>query len=185
MKYRFVLAVIVVSILLCSSCVVLSLEPWFSTDVQVFEERLLGKWGDADDYWKFKRGPRNSYVATLSEQGEGDVRFRATLGSIEGAYYLDGVVQNGLLDPDDPEWMHLAHFLGRLEFGRDKIRLRVLNTDRMDRMEEMIEAGHLSGTATEDGELVIVSSTETLQSFLAEHGQDEDLWDEEDWLPRM
>jgi hypothetical protein len=49
----------------------------------------------------------------------------------------------------------------------------------------MIEAGHLSGAENEDEELVIVSSTETLQSFIAEHGQDADLWNEEDWIPRM
>jgi len=86
------------------------------------------------------------------------------------------------VDPDDPEWMHFAHFLVRLELERDKIRLTSFNTDRL---EEMIEAGHLSGAANEDGDLVIISSTETLQSFLAEHGQDADLWDEENWLPRM
>ena len=179
MKYRFVLAVIVVSILLCNSCVVMSLEPWFSTDVQVFEERLLGKWGDSGECWKFKRGPRNTYVVT-GIFFKDYVRYRATLGSIEGAYYLDGVIQEP--DPDQPEWMHFVHFLVRLEFERDKIRLGPLNTDRM---EEMIKADHLSGTATEDDALVIVSSTETLQSFIAEHGHDADLWDVEDWLPRM
>jgi len=160
----------------------LSLEPWFNSDVQVFEERLLGKWGDTGEFWKFKRGPRNTYVVTLHED-DGYIRYRAILGNIEGAYYLDGVTQKVMpADEKAPEWMYVAHFLVRLEFERDKIRLTVLN---MDRLEEMIEAGYLSGAEGEDEELVIVSSTETLQSFIAEHGQDADLWDEEDWIPRM
>ncbi len=174
---RFVRVFLTLPLLLCASCVAYSLEPWFGSEVQAFEPKLLGTWVGEEEAFIFDRAPEDTYRVTWNT-GDGVYVYRARLGNIKGTLYLDAVREDRSRDPGEEslsEWQYNAHLLVRVRLEEGGLHLDI---PEIERLAEMIEAGHLSGAPTEDDSLVIVSQTPTLQRFLSDHGRDAGLWDE-------
>jgi len=184
MRHRIVRILLLSSLPFCVACEVASLEPWFGDDVRVFDERLLGTWRGDDLVFEVERGPENGYIVHVSD-GEERFEYKAVLAKIEGRHYVDHVFVKPSPSPDDdppPEWFYYVHSLVSLELAADKIRVRDLNEDRV---QALIDAGALHGAENGRDQLIILSSTERLESFLASHAKDTDLWDDGEWFERL
>jgi hypothetical protein len=179
-----VLVVVIVSIGLHSSCLSYSLYPWFGKEVQTFDERLLGKWGDEEESYVVKRGPKQTYLIT----GQDDLNkteFRAVLAKIGDGYYLDLKTRKSTDTLD--AWELEAHLLCKLAIEPDRLRVVCLDDEKV---EEMVDAGELRGARVQPDKFLIVSGTEKLQEFITKHGPEASIWieaeeEEENWLARM
>jgi len=179
-----VLVIVILSIALHGSCFSYSLYPWFGKEVQTFDERLLGKWGDEDESYIVTRGPEQTYLIT--EQNDQDkTDYRALLAKIGDDYYLDLKVEQSTDTLD--AWELKVHLLCKLAIEPDRLRVVCLDDEEV---EKMVGSGELRGARVEQGKFLIVSGTEELQKFVTKHGPKSAIWieeedEEENWLSRM
>ena len=181
---RLVLVIVIASIGLYGSCLSYALYPWFDKEVQTFDERLLGKWGDEEDFYIVTRGAEQTYLIT--EQNDQDkTDYRALLAKIGDGYYLDLKVEQSTDTLD--AWELKAHLLCKLAIEPDRLRVVCLDDEVV---EKRVASGELRGARVEQGKFLIVSGTEELQKFVAKHGPGSEIWIEEEdeaenWLSRM
>jgi hypothetical protein len=179
-----VLVIVVLAIGLHSSCFSYSLYPWFGKEVQTFDERLLGRWGNEEESYTVKRGSKKTYMITGHDERSKTV-FRAVLAEIGDHHYLDLKTEKST-DPLDA-WELEAHLLCKLEIEPERLRVVCLDGGKL---EAMVAAGELRGARVQEDKFLVVSGTEELQAFVTEHGPAADIWfaaeeEEENWLPRM
>jgi hypothetical protein len=181
-------AVAVLAVFSLSGCLVLSVEPFSSRDVETLDARIEGTWLDEDGAtWTFRRqGPDATYY-TLTDTRPADAHtgrvppadakrvqadFEARLFRVGDTVFLD-------LFPDSCEdcdandmWLaHMApmHAAFRIEFGKDELRIAAVD---LDHVESLINAGTLKvAHAFRDrghGEklLVLTPPSKQLQAFL-------------------
>jgi hypothetical protein len=176
--------VVSMGLLICAACVDRSLNPWFAEADTVFENWLLGKWTahteDETNTMTFTRGEGNSYRIEYLEEKQGSKAaehgfYEARLGRIDGVYYLDYQPAR-LTDRADAIMMIRTHGLARLDYGDNKLRIRVLNSGRLDKT---AKGGKLTEVkfAWMDDEVLLTSSTGELRRFLSTHAREEDLFD--------
>ena len=175
--------VVATSLLICAACVDRSLNPWFAEADTVFENWLLGKWAahteDETDTMTFTRGKGNSYRIEYLEERRGSKVpehgfYEARLGRIDGVYYLD-YQPAPLTDRTDAIILIRTHGLARLDYGDNKLRIRFLNSARLERA---AKEGKLTEVkfAWMDDDLLLTSSTEELRRFLSRHAREEDFF---------
>ena len=176
--------VVATSLLLCAACVDRSLNPWFAEADTVFENWLLGKWAvhtdDGTDTMIFTRGEGNSYrIEDLGEKRGSKATehsfYEARLGRIDGVYYLDYQPAR-LTDRADAIMTIRTHGLARLDYGDNKLRIRFLNSGRL---EKTAKEGKLTEVkfAWLDDEVLLTSSTEELRRFLSTHAREEEFFE--------
>jgi hypothetical protein len=150
----------------------------------VFENWLLGKWTahaeDETDTMTFTRGQGNSYrIDYLEDKPEAEKTARgfyeARLGRMDGVYYLDYQPVR-ITDRSDAILMVPTHGLARLDYADNKLRIRLLNSGRL---EKMAKEGKLSEVkfAWMDDEVLLTSSTADLRRFLSAHAREEEFFD--------
>jgi hypothetical protein len=160
----------ILAVLLAFSCV-RSLQPLYEDEDLVFEPRLLGTWtdGDGKDDWTFARGVGNEYILTcLTGEDEVKAKFRARLGKLGGAFFLDLFPEKGgaPMPKNDLLTMHLipAHTFWRVRFDGG-LHLDPFNADWL---KEGIREGRLKIPHVETpDEIILTASMPDLQAFLA------------------
>lgn len=175
--------VVATALLISAACVDRSLNPWFPETDRVFENGLLGKWiahaEDETDTMSFTRGEGNLYRIDFMEKRESREAkhgfYEGRLGRIDGVYYLD-YQPAPLTDRGDADLMVRAHGLARLDYGENKLRIRLLNSGRM---EKAAKEGKLTKVtfAWIDDEVLLTSGTQELRRLLLAHAGEEDFFD--------
>ncbi len=173
---------VIASLLSSTSC--FSLRPWFGEDKRVFDEALLGRWvGRPDDalaVYKVKPGPNTTYKVTWHEIDDKRAggEFVMALARIDGVNYLDLRGRGFFNEEDDDPWLTTTHLLMQLEFEEDALRIRSVDPDKLLKL---VENGKLKGVDVDRSPgTLIVSTTDKLQAFLADHGRTADIWLDED-----
>jgi hypothetical protein len=184
-RQTFLALLIVISLIaLHNSCLSYSLYPWFGKEVQTFDERLLGKWGNEAESYTVKRGPERTYLITAKDE-RNTTDFRAVLGKVGDSHYLDLKTEQSTeaLDP----WELEVHQLCKLAIEPDRLRVVCLDDEKL---EEMVDAGLLRGARVQKDKYLVVSGTPELQEFVTKHGPEAGIWikdeeEEKNWLARM
>ncbi len=178
-RRKSVLALAAVAALaLMPGCIVRSIHPWFGKLDVTFESELLGGWVGVGEGSRlamtFGRGEGNTYIVQyLNEDGRGV--FVGTLGKIAGEFYLDfrpveppqGI--DGLL-------LFPTHSLARLELGRDRLSVAVLNYEgvkaaaKRDRFKDYRHIWH------DEDEILFTAPAEDMRRFVVAHGRDSELF---------
>ena len=179
-----VLAIGIVSVGMYSSCLSYSLYPWFGKEVQTFDERLLGKWGDEGESYAVKQGPEHTYLITVQD-ARNKTDYRAVLAKIGDGYYLDLKTEQSTDTLD--AWELETHLLCKLTIEPDRLRVVCLDDKKV---EQMVDSGELRGARVQQDRFLIVSATEELQEFVTKHGPVASTWleeeeEEENWLSRI
>ena len=149
-----------------------SIYPLFHEKDLVFDEKLLGSWGDGDDTWTFERAvstkkrkrPANAYLVTVRE-GDTVELLQAHLGYIGDYAFLDL-----FLDRSSDKSLPL-HFIYRIVVEPDSLRLGLLGDKWLDELKKA-EKDKLR-LDTVGGNDVSLASTATLQEILRKHYRDD------------
>jgi len=161
---------------LLNGCLTQSLQPLYDATTVTFDERLLGSWRDGDSAWIFEaEGPRG-YRLTLSEEGE-PLETETHLVRLDDRLFLDIYVDH---PPDDTNeilgvLLLPVHTILRVDQMDDRLVLSSLDMNWWKQERE-----ELSGVAHAfvDDRLLLTGRTDALQAFFAEHGGDEEAWEE-------
>lgn len=141
---RFALVVILATALLVQGCLVVSMHPLYTENDVVFDESLVGTWGDTtsdEDSWVFEPAEGKAYRMTVNEEGKEPGHFEAHLVKLGEYLFLD-------LYPEEPDGIneffisHVipAHSIWRVTITTDTLSLAALNYDWIT---QEIEAGRL------------------------------------------
>jgi hypothetical protein len=151
-------------------CIPLSLQPVYTDETVVFEEKLLGKWSGDDDngFWEFTKEGDNKYKLRISEDGS-NVKFEGHLFKLEENLFLDLYPEE--LDLEDSIYKYQfipAHSVMRIHQIDPNLKMSFMNPEFFDD-----EPNSLKHQVLEESEqLVITASTEEIQHFLIEHAND-------------
>jgi hypothetical protein len=183
---------------LLGSCVP-SLHPLYTDKELVFEEKLLGSWGDGDQAWEFKTGEKEkSYDLTTDEKGKKG-EFTVYLVKIQGGskadekkdsarqalLFLDLYPKEPKLETNDFYKFHLlpVHTFLKIEQLGTTLKMQAMNPEKL---QEMLKAKPdlIKHEVVED-RIVLTASTKQLQKFMIEHANDEGLFGEPSDLERI
>jgi len=179
------------ALLICAACEDSSLNPWFPKADTVLESWLLGKWThtyeDKTDTITFTRGEGNSYRIEYLEEKSGSKEaehgfYEARLARIDGVYYLDYQPAE-VTGRVDAAMLIRTHGLLRLDYGDNKLRMRTLNWERLEKAAREGKLTELKFAWLEDDlsdQVVLTSSTAELRRFLLTHAREEELFDQGD-----
>jgi len=181
------MGVVSTALLLCVACVDRSLNPWFPEADAVSESWLLGKWiahdEDETSTMTFTRGEGKAYrIEYLVERrGSGETEhasYEGRLARVDGVYYLD-YQPAPLADRRDAIWMVRTHGLARLDYADDKLRVRALDAERLEKAAKEGKLTEVKFSWMENGsnEILLTSSTAELRRFLSAHGREEGFFD--------
>jgi hypothetical protein len=185
---RHGLAALALALALTSGCVY-SLGPWFTKDVLVLDERLLGTWMVLEEDLPLDEKNAIALEATswntyrVSDLGE------CALGRIGNRDYLD-CVTNGLAresawtrnesvytKPLEP-WEGNCHSLSWITIEEGIVTLRPLDLDKLEslpRKRRPPRGIRVGSSGDETGQLLIVSGASELERFLGDSGS-ADIW---------
>ncbi len=180
-------ALVALSSLLFSGCLIMSLHPFFTDKDAVFEQSLVGTWVDESGKatLTFKQFGANAYRITYhqkestppmggkkraGEPGELEGHF----GRVGGSLFLD-------LYPDKGSWdrlknellaVHLAptHTISKVWFEGDKLMIAGLSHDWLKDL--VTQDSSAIPHEKVEGAIVLTASTEALQDFLKKYGND-------------
>jgi hypothetical protein len=170
----------VLLLVLSSSCIVRSLEPWLLDNSIVFEEDLLGGWvgkdaNGVDVAMTFLRAEKGTAydVQFIGKDGRG--AFRGRLGKFGSDHYLDFRPAEGAQGIDG--FMLLpTHSAARLEIGPESLVVRPLDYAAMKAAAKLERLRGVKYIWDEDDELILISNTEDLQRFLVSLGRDSEFF---------
>ena len=188
--WQYTLACVVGTVLLfCASCVDRSLNPWFPETDVVSEGWLLGKWTvhaeDETDTMTFTQGEGNAYRIDYRAEHRGSEEtehgfYEGRLARIDGVYYLDyqpAPITDGL----EGVWVVATHGLARLDYADNKLRIRLLNAGRLEKIAKEGKLTEVKFTWIENGwmdnEVLLTSSTAELRRFLTAHAREKGFFD--------
>jgi len=187
---RLILAFLFLALL--AGCYTLSLHPLYTEKEVIFEQKLLGTWGDpkeSDETWTFTQGSRNAYRLVIRNEG----LEAADSAPGPGEYSLiteidpvrDGIFEVHLLKldghmfidiyPEEPEIgnelfkAHVipAHSFARVKISSDSFSLALFNAGWL---EESIKHGRVKIDHTDrDNTVVLTAKTAELQDFILKH----------------
>jgi len=161
---------------LLNGCLTQSLQPLYDATTVTFDERLLGSWRDGDSVWLFEAEGARSYRLTLSEEEE-PLETETHLVRLDDRLFLDIYVDR---PPDDTNeilgvLLLPVHTILRVDQMDDRLVLSSLDMNWWKQERE-----ELSGVAHAfvDDRLLLTGRTDALQAFFAEHGGNEEAWEE-------
>ncbi len=177
---------------------ILSLNPLFTGDEVVFDEKLLGTWlDDANDpnlSWEFARFEESSakglreelqgefkriYRLNLFEKGQRKGALVACLGKLGDRRFLDVFPDQYPSGEFDPEQMKLTfnavfflrlHMLVRVDAIGDQLKIRYTDNDGLKKLLDA-DPKAVAHAIAEEG-LVLTASTEELQAFVTKYADD-------------
>jgi hypothetical protein len=196
-KVRFSLitiAVLVLTVLFSSCLMIPSLKPFYTDEDVIFDENLLGKWGndrpDPEDFTLiFRKKTDNSYAVESFSYNRIGV-FEVHLFKLEDKHYLDFYPIMGK-NVNDFHALHFipAHTIIQCHLEGDRLAVIAFN---MVEFVDLLKSGELEGLryerfryeeADQDG-VVLTSPTEELQRFILSHVDNLFPADEEGFLTR-
>jgi hypothetical protein len=158
-----------------------SLQPLFTPDDLVFEEKLLGAWAEKDKEpgWIFSKGDEKSYQLTIKEE-EKSSPFQAHLFKLQDQLYLDIYPDDsGLEDSQRETFFRSALVRGHLFFKVSQLTSTDLKFHLLDDewLKEFIAQNPkaVAHTKVED-RLIFVASTAEMQKFLTTHAKNPKAW---------
>ena len=186
-----------------------SLHRLYTEDEVIFDENLLGSWGEEEEENKFvlrfeKADDADAYNLTVNiDKMTG--QFIAHLVKIEKMLFLDVVPQKrDFLSRELHQHLLVsAHLFVKIEQIQPTLRLRIIDADKIEEMlendpnllkHEFLEDIHVvtkkSETekmklAVKENSLLLTASTIQLQEFMKKHADDKDLFDEQPELSRI
>lgn len=178
-----VLSLILMLPVILSGCLVTSLHPLYTGNDVVYNEELTGSWKntDGDDTWLFEEKSDRSYRLSISDE-KSTGKFEAHLVSLDDNLFLD-------LFPEEPEnaeegagnqwyYLHLVptHSFMAVSIEGDSLRLGLLQPDWFkDKIDQGTDID-VKFEVRDDDRYLLTDSTEGLQRFLLEHGNDKDFY---------
>jgi hypothetical protein len=155
-----------------TGCWVLSIDPLYTSDDLVYEEGLVGSWGDpegeSEETWTFSQNDDKSYRLVIKEEGEPDAAFEAHLLRLDNRLYMD-------LFPEEPESVSeamLGHLIPAHSFWTVSLDSNVLALDVISAewLEKQIDSAKVDiDNIRRDDALVLTAHTQDLQAFVIEH----------------
>lgn len=170
-------ALALLGLALLAGCITQSVQPLYSDDTVVFDERLVGSWVDDQATWSFSPDGAGGY-RLLHGDDEGSIVGEAHLARIGDGLFLDIQVR------ELPEGSHELysvlqlplHALFRVDEIGDSLRTSVLAPRWLD---DFLAANPDAIAHTYvDERAVFTGDTEALQRFLGAHAGDPQAWDE-------
>ena len=155
--------------LLSSACLVVSLQPVYEPETIAFDPAVLGSWTSADEdvTLTIERGEWHSYHV-IATQGNNRYRLSARLTRVGTGLYLDGT--------DLPALTLAVHGLCRLVLTEEGMTLAALNYEAFE--QKARAGGHeLPMVVDARRNIVITASTADLRRWLAQHADDEGVFD--------
>ena len=168
--------------MLCSGCLLRSLNPLYTDKDLVFKKSLVGIWEEAENQntWSFEPADEKAYKLVQHQQKFGDPRETEPGESAAFSAHLLGLSEHLFLDihPGEPGIrtdlyrMHLipGHTFIRVQLDGDQLRLSMLDYDWL---EDEIESGRVRIKHVKvDGEIVLSASTQDLQDLVQTYAED-------------
>lgn len=153
-----------------TGCPVRSFFPLFTDKDLVVNPALVGAWrtDDGDDTYVFQLAKDKRYEVTIWSNKGDTATYGVMLGKIGRHWYLDSEVSGNEGDHHFVG-MHLIH---RMRLNGDTLTLAAFEGDwlRDGLKNKSFSIAYLQ----RDGDVILTAPTETLQSFLLRHGQDDD-----------
>ena len=168
---RFTFVVILAVALLAQGCLIVSIHPLYTENDVVFDEALVGTWGDVsgdEESWVFEQAEEKAYRMTVNEEGKEPGHFEAHLVNLGEYLFLD-------LYPEEPDGVnefftsHVipAHSIWRATIAGDTLSLASLDYDWLTKG---IEAGQLDVEHEKlEHVLVLTGEPRDLQIFVLKH----------------
>lgn len=163
-----------VAALLSSACLVVSLQPVYEPETIAFDPAVLGSWTSADEdvTLTIERGEWHSYHV-IATQGNNRYRLSARLTRVGTGLYLDVTPLDGT---DLPALTLAVHGLCRLVLTEEGMTLAALNYEAFE--QKARAGGHeLPMVVDARRNIVITASTADLRRWLAQHADDEGVFD--------
>ena len=197
--------------LILGGCFTVSLQPLYTEDDIIFEEKLLGKWCQQDDpnepclIWKFEKAnindpnsitepsPKTYQLTVMSEDPNDTAKgsFDAVLLKLDNKLFLD-LHPNKLpcqtTDTDSCQWeFNIPFFVPVHSFAKvfitgDILELRFLSS--YDLKKFLKENPKAINHHIVDDEIVLTEQTLALQQFVIKHADNNDLFSLDFELPR-
>lgn len=183
---------------LLGSCVP-SLHPLYTDKELVFDEKLVGSWGEAEQVWEFKKGEKEkSYDLVMDEKGkkgEFTVYLVKTQDSSETdkkkeaarqtLLFLDLYPKEPKLETNDFYKFHLlpVHTFLKIEQLGTTLKIRAMNPEKLQEM--LKDKPDLIKHEVLEDRIVLTASPKDLQKFTIEHAKDEGLFAEPTELERV
>ena len=169
-----------------------SLNPLFTEDNLIFEEKLLGTWAEDDsrETWQFKKGsddPNSKFYEMTYTDSDGKGVFFAGLGKIDDMIFLNIYPHEPELQANDFYKFHIlrVHTFMKIEQIEPTLKMAMMNPDKMKEMLEN-DPSIIEHKIIEDGDrILLTASTKQLQQFMKEHANDEGLFGEPAELKRL
>jgi len=169
---KITLAVLISGMMILSGCIPASFNPIFHDDDIIYDEVLLGRWGEVEgeDKWVFTAHEEDAYrLAFYDVEDPGAGEFIVHLGKIGDNMFMDVYPDIEKMGINDFFMMHMAplhsfYHVVQLEpnlivVGMDYEWLEVYLSDNPDALEHMYV----------DERLIITAETDDIQAFLTEH----------------
>lgn len=158
-----------------SGCLVVSLQPVYDAGTVEFDEALLGTWEQAEDRdaLTIGRGSWNAYDLTYQD-GADITRFTGYLTRIEGRTLLDVTLAAGT--EASPGTVRV-HWPLLAELRDDVLSIRMLDYNRFKKHLAERRLTGLAAALDAEKNVVLTAGTKALRGWLADHAEDEAVWD--------
>jgi len=180
-------------------CCVPSLHPLYTDKELVFDEKLLGSWGESNQTWEFKKGEKEKSYDLITDENGKKGEFTVYLVKIQDSskadkekesarqtlLFLDLYPKQPNLETTDFYKFHLlpVHTFMKIEQIEPTLKMRVMSPDKLGEMLED-KPDIIKHEVLED-RIVLTASTKQLQKFMLEHVNDEGLFAEPSELERI
>jgi hypothetical protein len=171
-------------------CCVPSLHPLYTDKELVFDEKLLGSWGESNQTWEFKKGEKEkSYDLITDEKGKKG-EFTVYLVKIQDTskadkekksarqtlLFLDLYPKEPNLETTDFYKFHLlpVHTFLKIERVGTTLKIQAMNPEKLQEM--LKDRPDLIKHEVVEDRIVLTASTKQLQKFMLEHANDEGLF---------
>ncbi len=178
MRKGFAITIPVAILLLCS-CIVLSTNPVFKTSDLVFENALIGTWGEegSPGYFTVSKSGELSYLLIDDQEGRLG-RFETHLFRLENKMFLDVYPEDPSEDINESWIMHMMpmHSIYRVDGIDSLLTLVPIDYDwvkkTVDANPEMLEHTYIHE------HLLIIAPTEKYRQFVIDAIPVSEAWDE-------
>ncbi len=189
---KIALPIVVLSMLLLSSCLVSSLHPFYTEKDIIYRPELNGNWYDQDsgiwvvEQYQEENGfmnpttPADYYRITYYEKTEGKYKpslFKAVLFSLENRQFVDFYPVEYELETDLAGYHVIpVHTLARFHLRNGNISFTWYNDEWLNELFEKnrLRLSHETVTISKDYQRqVLTAPTEELQKFLSKYADDE------------
>ncbi len=153
--------------LVSTSCLVVSLQPFYERGAIEFDEHLLGTWLNPEDNVTvtFEHGPWTSY-RVIYRDGDRALVFSAYRTTIGSAAFLDLSAEAGV---ETSPVSVPAHSAFRIEAAEKTLKVSALNYDWFVDASERGRLGPLAYGLDAKRNVVLTSPTRTIRDWLAAH----------------